>query len=134
MEFGETHVPDLDGTQDAKVFWWIKDTIGDIAFGILQLTTHLGLGWPLYILLGKTGGPKYGTTNHFWPFFPFNNGEAELFPESQKIKVLLSDIGIVIMIGVLYLWAQATSFTNVALIYGLPYLNVNLWLVLYTWL
>jgi len=32
------------------------------------------------------------------------------------------------------MWAQATSYTHVALIYGLPYLFVNLWLVLYTWL
>lgn len=57
-----------------------------------------------------------------------------MFPDSQAIKVLLSDIGIVVMGVILYQCAQISSWTTVSLIYGLPYLNVNLWLVLYTWL
>jgi omega-6 fatty acid desaturase (delta-12 desaturase) len=96
--------------------------------------THYLLGWPAYILAGKSGGPKYGGTNHFWPYAPFNNGEKELFPGSWKQKVLKSDLGIVAFMGVLALWAKASSWQTVGLIYGLPYLVVNFWLVCYTWL
>lgn len=38
------------------------------------------------------------------------------------------------MLGVLAMWAKATSWRTVGLMYGLPYLVVNFWLVLYTWL
>ena len=112
----------------------MKEILGEDAFGIVQIFLHLGVGWPAYILWGATGGPKYGMTNHFWPYAPFNKGESELFPDSNKFKVLLSDIGIFVVLAILYYSAQASSWTSVMLIYGLPYLFVNMWLVLYTWL
>ena len=36
---------------------------------------------------GASGGPAYGTTNHFWPYWPFNTGTKELFPGKQKFRV-----------------------------------------------
>jgi len=36
----------------------------------------LAIGWPMYLMRGASGGPSYGTTNHFWPFWPFIHGAA----------------------------------------------------------
>jgi omega-6 fatty acid desaturase (delta-12 desaturase) len=105
---------------------------GKTPFGIFNAITHLLFGWPVYLLFGKTGGPKYGNTNHFWPYGA--GGKVDLFPKSWKRQVLLSDVGIAGMLGVLALWAKATSLKTVGLMYGLPYLVTNFWLVLYTWL
>jgi fatty acid desaturase len=97
-----------------------------------MMVVHLVFGWPVYLLTGKTGGPAYGKTNHFWPYG--STGKVDLFPNSWKEKVLRSDIGIVGVLGALAFWATKTSWRNVGLMYGLPYVAVNFWLVLYTWL
>ena len=62
----------------------LRKRIGKTLFGLYNYATHFLVGWPVYILFGATGGPKYGVTNHFWPFAPFNNGEKELFPGKYK--------------------------------------------------
>ena len=47
--------------------------------GMIQMVFHLVFGWPAYLLFGATGGPKYGTSNHFVPVKPFN---TNLWPAS----------------------------------------------------
>ena len=42
-------------------------TVGEPLYGFLQLVAHLLVGWPAYLLLGATGGPSRGITNHFVP-------------------------------------------------------------------
>ena len=42
-------------------------TFGKSVWGSVQLFAHLVVGWPAYLLWGATGGPKYGTSNHFVP-------------------------------------------------------------------
>jgi len=72
VELGETHVPDLMNTDEAKVHWALKDLFGEDSFAIFNCSMHLFIGWPAYIIGGATGGPAYGRpTNHFWPFAPF---------------------------------------------------------------
>jgi fatty acid desaturase len=135
VELGETHVPDLFDSIEAKSNFALREIIGEDSFAIFNSFVHLFIGWPAYIIIGATGGPAYGRpTNHFWPFAPFKNGKVELFPGKWKTMVLISDIGIFVFLYILNEWARATSYTHVALIYGLPYIVVNLWLVLYTWL
>ena len=131
-ELGETHVPTPSLTASARGKFKFREKYGKKAFGALELILHLVFGWPAYLLFGKTGGPAYGKTNHFWPFGA--NGKKDLFPKTWKRQVLLSDIGFIGMLGVLGMWAKATSWRTVGLLYGLPYLVVNFWLVLYTWL
>ena len=42
------------------------------------------IGWPAYLLWGATGGPQYGTSNHFVPVKPFNTA---LWPGQWARKV-----------------------------------------------
>ncbi|KAF6002340.1 linoleoyl-CoA desaturase [Cyanidiococcus yangmingshanensis] len=145
LDEGETHVPhtaySVSGQMNLRFFRWL----GDDAFGALNVFMHLLLGWPAYLVYGATGGPVRGMTNHFIPL-SFGQGELQstketlaksvsLFPGWRwKLKVLLSDLGVLAMLALLYYWARHDGVQRVLVVYGMPYLVTNMWLVLYTWL
>jgi omega-6 fatty acid desaturase (delta-12 desaturase) len=106
-------------------------TVDVVANGIVQLFFHLVTGWPAYLLAGATGGVSRGMTNHFIPTKPFSKA---LWPNKWPKKVWGSDFGIVAVLGLLGWWASKTSSMAVFALYGAPYMVVNAWLVLITWL
>jgi len=143
MGLGETHVPepmekDKDGSHGLRASF--LETFGEKngirAWGALQAFLHLGVGWPAYLLIGATGGPDRGMTNHFYPD-PLSEPKLpnkELFPGNWKAKVSQSDIGIAAVVSGLMVWTLCRGFGEVMAFYGGPLLIVNAWLVLYTWL
>lgn len=143
MGLGETHVPepmekDNDGSHGLRASF--LETFGEKngirAWGALQAFLHLGVGWPAYLLIGATGGPDRGMTNHFYPD-PLSEPKLpnkELFPGNWKAKVSQSDIGIAAVVSGLMVWTLCRGFGEVMAFYGGPLLIVNAWLVLYTWL
>lgn len=105
-------------------------------WGGIQGFVHLVIGWPAYLLIGATGGPARGVTNHFYPD-PLTTPaqpNKELFKGQWKEKVWKSDIGIAFVVGALAAWGASQGFAQVMALYGGPLLIVNAWLVLYTWL
>jgi len=152
MDLGETHVPE-------PIVVTPSDTNGETTYGgaygqrlgfmklfgktnglriwaSLQASLHLVLGWPAYLLIGATGGPDRGLTNHYYPE-PLTkppNPSKELFPGPWKAKVYKSDIGIAAVVGALVAWAKYRGIGEVMALYGGSYLVINAWLVLYTWL
>jgi len=132
-EEGETHVPSL--AENEGPIFGMKKVLGEGPFAIVHAAIVLLFGWPMYLLTGASGGPVRGKTNHFWPWAGAD-GKHALFPgQIYKDKVLWSDVGIVGFLGALAYWAySAGSVVPVALVYGMPYLVTNAWLVLYTWL
>jgi omega-6 fatty acid desaturase (delta-12 desaturase) len=131
LDLDETHVPLRDTTPGGKAWRRWQETFGDEAFAIVVIILRFLVGWPLYLLTGVTGGPARGMTNHFWPVWPFS---AALFPGAWQRKVWLSDIGVVAVLGLLGWWTYSAGFLPVLAVYVGPYLVVNVWLVLYTWL
>jgi len=130
---GETHCPHLyPDDRAAKSGLAMKKAMGEHLFVVVQLVTHLLVGWPAYLLWGATGGSAHGVSNHFWPTAPFSEA---LWPGSWKNKVWRSDIGVLAMLGILGYWAYSVgSMWPVLALYGAPYLVTNAWLVAYTWL
>ena len=134
---GETHVPLVIGANgiseqaggDEEIAY--SQSIGKTTFGVLQLILHLLLGWPAYLIAGKTSGPKYGLSNHFWPRAPFSK---TMWPGNWSKKVWMSDFGIGIFLCVLFYWGWNFGIMSVVTIYFAPLLVVNCWLVVYTWL
>uniref|UniRef100_A0A7S1ETA2 Fatty acid desaturase domain-containing protein n=1 Tax=Timspurckia oligopyrenoides TaxID=708627 RepID=A0A7S1ETA2_9RHOD len=128
MSEGETHVPqqavDSSGGASMALYQWI----GEDSFAVINLINHLVFGWPAYLLFGATGSPKRGPSNHFVPT------NDRLFPGNWKWKVLLSDVGILCTIAALVQWSRMYGSKQVLVLYMAPYLFVNMWLVLYTWL
>ena len=134
---GETHVPlvisgngitELKGGEKEMA---VSKAFGDKKFGIFQIIIHLLIGWPAYLLAGKTGGPSYGMSNHFWPITPFSR---KLWPSAWSTKVWLSDCGIIFVLSLLFIWANNSGFTQLLGLYFGPLIVVNIWLVTYTWL
>lgn len=143
MELGETHVPEaiVNGESPShKARKFLIDTLGKKnglnVWGGVQAFFHLVIGWPAYLLIGATGGPARGVTNHFYPN-PLTTPDMpkkELFPGQWKEKVLKSDIGIAAVVGGLLAWTACRGVGEVMALYGGPLLVINMWLVLYTWL
>lgn len=135
LEGGETHVPPRTDSRSGQATENLKQRLGQRLYGCVSLVTHLGLGWPLYLFLGATGGEAYGRpTSHFWNGAHFSRGERTLFPRSFRDRMVASNIGIGIVLVLLALAAVLSSPARVLCVYGLPYLVVNGWLVTYTWL
>ena len=127
---GETFVPPQADSKYGKRLLRLHQRLGARAYAIQTLVSRLVFGWPLYLLLGTTGGPNRGTTNHFWPYRPFSKA---LFPQKIAGRVVGSALGVVAMITLLIGCAIAAgSLWSVLAIYLGPYLIVNAWLVGYT--
>ncbi|CAD8178615.1 unnamed protein product [Paramecium octaurelia] len=124
---GETHNPVIIDSKMGKIYQKMKDILGVESFACVQIFNIAVLGWPLYLLLGVTGGSARGFTSHF--IVP-----NKLFPPKMLVKVTASNIGLCLVIYGLYKWYQATSFAEVMALYLGPYLVVNMWLTIITFL
>lgn len=134
---GETHVPIVvDGKPGVETPGGEDElkrsrSLGGSIYGAYQLITHLVFGWPVYLLFGATGGPKYGMSNHFWAKKPFS---TTLWPNKWPKKVGQSALGCSVMLAALAAWASKAGALAVFALYGAPLMVTNMWLVLYTWL
>jgi len=85
-------------------------------------------GFPAYLIRNASGQRWYKKqTNHF-------NPNSEIFSARHWGQVLWSDFGLALVIGAAVYAAKQTSFSTVMAYYGIPYLAVNHWLVLITFL
>jgi fatty acid desaturase len=135
LEEGETHVPPRAETLSGRATEALKERLGRHLFGAVSLFNHLVIGWPLYLFLGATGGEDYGRpTSHFWNGKRFNRGRRSLFPRSFRGLMLGSDLGLLAVLALLVALALQFGVARVLCVYGLPYVVVNAWLVIYTWL
>ncbi|KAF9432914.1 Fatty acid oxidation complex subunit alpha [Entomortierella beljakovae] len=84
-------------------------------------------GWPAYLLVNASGQDYGRWTSHFHTWSP-------IFEARNFVDVVLSDIGVFVTLGGLAYASLQTSFLTVAKYYIVPYLFVNFWLVLITFL
>jgi len=107
----------------------LHDALGDSPIGaVLGAASYLLVGWPMYLIRNASGQKRYPvTSNHF-------NPKAVMFAPHQFGQIILSDVGILIWLGVLAAWIQQSGFSQVLRLYLVPYLWVNHWLVLITFL
>jgi omega-6 fatty acid desaturase (delta-12 desaturase) len=149
---GESHVPRISDLQNGGPDKSSKDireelesvtlaqklyhAMGEDAFAVYELITHLVLGWPMYLLLnvtgahGERGGGKIETIrDHFRPW-------STLFPAhgGWNMRIFLSTLGVCLTLFGLYCAGEQVGHAKVAWFYWPSYLWCNFWLVLYTWL
>jgi len=135
LEQGETHVPPRATSPQGKVTEQLKSKLNPVVFGLISLFNHLVIGWQLYLFLGATGGEDYGSpTSHFWNQSAAEKGKRSLFPASFKKRMMRSNYGLMAMILILIFASIQFSLARVLCLYGLPYLVINMWLTIYTWL
>lgn len=94
-----------------------------------RLVLHQLFGWPLYLFFNATAGKdslqrracSALRQSHFDPY-------SAVFRRREAIYVVLSDIGVGLMLAILY-WSWArVGFLTLMLVYGQPYLWVHHWL------
>ncbi|OAX42332.1 hypothetical protein K503DRAFT_766892 [Rhizopogon vinicolor AM-OR11-026] len=107
----------------------LMEAIGDSPIGAtIGAATYLLGGWPAYLIRNASGQKRYPKgTNHF-------NPDAVMFAPHQRDSIVLSDIGIVLWLAGLSSSIYAFGFWTVFRLYLMPYLWVNHWLVLITFL
>ena len=135
LELGETHVPPRASSPQGQITEELKRKLNPIVFGIISLFNHLIIGWQLYLFFGATGGEDYNSpTSHFWNRTNPAKGKRALFPRSFRKWMVRSNLGLLAMIGLLIVAACQYSAARVLCLYGLPYMVINMWLTIYTWL
>ena len=127
-DFNVDNMDEMSEEQENKLYDLIEDApIVSLYVLILQQVA----GWLGYLFLNLSG-QKYASkskweVNHFNPSSP-------IFSPHEYNKILISDLGIAITVGALVMATKTWGFSTVACFYLLPYLWVNHWLVLITYL
>jgi len=106
-----------------------KDMHMPMAETIGYLFTTLLFGWPAYLFANISGPEKYrGKVNdHF-------RSDSALFSLRNKFDVIISDVVLIAWIATLVYLCTVFSIGDMIFFYFIPYLNVNFWLVLITFL
>ena len=130
LTLGETHVPLLKNElTHTKI---LHDKIGEDAFAIFNIFNHLIFGWPAYLFDNTTGGrTQYDLKTEIdptqWKDHFHSNSQVM---KTGDYKIELSTLGCLTTIYILWKTLGWSSFYW----YVGPYIIVNCWLVLYTWL
>ncbi|KAH8801493.1 fatty acid desaturase-domain-containing protein [Xylogone sp. PMI_703] len=94
---------------------------------------HQVFGWPGYLLFNLTGQSYNGAKGLKITHFYF--GEDSVFYKKHELPlILLSDIGVGAMIALLVAAGQMFGSWNVIVLWGIPWLWVNNWIVAITFL
>ncbi|KAF9645879.1 delta12-fatty acid desaturase [Thelephora ganbajun] len=132
------NLPALDATKEdllgssvtEEVRKELAEALGDSPIGtFLGALKYLTVGWPAYLLFNSSGQARYpfGLTNHF-------NPNAAIFSPKQRIQIIISDVGMFVWAAALCYSIGKFGFLEVFKIYLVPYLWVNHWIVLITFL
>ncbi|KAJ7878816.1 delta-12 fatty acid desaturase protein [Mycena olivaceomarginata] len=119
----------LGARASAEVQKELWEALGDSPIGASWgVAVFLLVGWPMYIITNASGQRRYRKgTNHFDP-------KAVMFSPHHWVDVVLSDIGVVFWLIGLAAATYVYGIRSVFVLYLQPYLWVNHWLVLITFL
>ncbi|KKK20032.1 oleate delta-12 desaturase [Aspergillus ochraceoroseus] len=100
-------------------------------------------GWPMYLLTNVTGhnnherqpeGRGKGKRNGYFGGVNHFNPNSPLYEAKDAKLIILSDLGLAIVLSILYLIGSKYGWMNLLVWYGIPYVWVNHWLVAITYL
>ncbi|KAH8769700.1 fatty acid desaturase-domain-containing protein [Hyaloscypha finlandica] len=94
---------------------------------------HQLFGWPGYLLCNLTGQKYQGQKGLKIMHFYFGE-DSVFFKKSELPLIMLSDLGVAIMIAGLVVAGQIFGSWNVIVLWGVPWLWVNNWIVAITFL
>lgn len=140
---GESHVPslkeDVGLDENGERFSYLSvmhEAFGDSGFAAFRLGFYLVAGYPIYLLgIGSTGRVAVDGTPLEGRIMDHYRPDSPLFPRKLYWKIALSTFTqMAIVGGLLYAGQFHFGHLPVFLWYWAPYLWVNAWLVIYTWL
>ncbi|KAI0777743.1 fatty acid desaturase-domain-containing protein [Trametes elegans] len=97
-------------------------------FTMVRMFVMQAMGWWLYLTYNALGSKMYPKgTNHFSPY-------SALFKKEQRMGIFISDVGLVGMMSLLYIFARTFGWQAFAMYYFVPYVLCNHWIVMITFL
>lgn len=131
---GETHVPPSRTWK--KQHTAVHAIVGEDAFAVWELVSHLLFGWPMYLLFNATGARRTPDGDRITTVHDHFRPSSKLFPSHRKwdARVAASTAGVLATFAGLYYAGTIYGHTKVSMMYWPSYLWTNFWLVLYTWL
>ncbi|KAL9528432.1 Delta(12) fatty acid desaturase [Sphaerulina musiva] len=138
MEKDTAFVPHREGekTLAKKVADMLGHTEDAPLYHLALLILHQTFGWQAYMLSYASGGSAStpGKTSSFILWNSHFNPEAGIWTKSQRLAILASTFGVAAVFIGLCILGTHIGMTNVLLLYGVPYMWVNNWLVAITYL
>lgn len=92
---------------------------------VIKLFITLTLGWPLYLAFNVASRPYPRFANHFDPWSP-------IYSKRERMEVVVSDAALVGVVSVLGYLGRTYGGAWLVKTYVVPYLIVNMWLVVIT--
>lgn len=125
-----------EGTWTIKVAERLHHAEDAPLYSAVLLAAHQLLGWQAYVLGYASGGVKSTprTPNGQALDRTLLNPGACMFFGSERVYVGLSTLGLLATMGILYVVGGSIGYGRLALLYFVPYLWVNNWLVAITYL
>ncbi|KAL2261291.1 hypothetical protein VTK26DRAFT_4450 [Humicola hyalothermophila] len=101
---------------------------------LVKLLAHQLLGFQAYLLFNVSSG--VGSQQREAPWWRVSHFEptSAVFRPSEAVYVAITDVGLAIVAGLVYLASQAVGFKTVFALYLVPYFWVHHWLVAITYL
>ncbi len=96
-------------------------------FTLSKVARMLLFGWPAYLFFNVASQKYEEWTSHFKPASP-------IFEKKQWWLIVQSDLGILATLSLLGYCSYEFGVGQVMKYYGVPYLFVNMWLVMITFL
>ncbi|KAI0429812.1 hypothetical protein F5Y09DRAFT_342250 [Xylaria sp. FL1042] len=142
---GRSHVERVKGDESEHGHDMLNDNFEDAPFVVFwRIILQQVIGWHWYLLSHITAGPDSVSTDassalspkksrgwwdnsHFMP-------NSSLFRPDEFWDIVLSDVGLLSMIGIVYKLGQMYGFHTMLWTYILPLMWVNHWIVMITYL
>ena len=100
---------------------------------LAKLVIHQLFGWPAYLLFNVSAGAgsKQREDQAGWLRVSHFEPTSAVFRPGEAVFIALSDLGLAITLGALYLASTVIGWQTVALLYFVPYMWVHHWLGMY---
>ncbi|KAF1784953.1 Fatty acid desaturase domain [Phytophthora cactorum] len=118
------HHSNTGSCENDEVFLVERDARGSPLYQLYRIVYMLVVGWmPGYLFFNATGPTKYWgkSRSHFNPY-------SAIYSDRERWMIVLSDIFLVLMIGVLATLVYTFSFYTMLKFYVVPYFVVNAYL------
>ncbi|KAK4107710.1 bifunctional D12/D15 fatty acid desaturase [Canariomyces notabilis] len=101
---------------------------------LVKLLAHQLAAWQMYLLFNISAGRGSQQRKASWWRLSHFEPTSAVFRPSEAFYIALSDLGLAIVGGLLYLASTVVGWKTVFLLYGVPYFWVHHWLVAITYL
>ncbi|KJR89033.1 omega-6 fatty acid desaturase (delta-12 desaturase) [Sporothrix schenckii 1099-18] len=140
MEKDMVFVPRTTPTSEMKpgiaTLWFDPELVEDTPLvQMLQLIAHQLAGWQMYLLFNLSAGDDSKQRDDA-PWYRLSHFEptSAVFRPSEALFIALSDIGLLLMAGMLYIGSTYVGWSTVVFMYVVPYMWVHHWLIAITYL